>query len=143
MLDIKSLEQSNIHALAGYAVEGLHRYDDTKIVSFYEFLITSIHTMTEGRDSAHLALKITALISTDILTRMSQSQKIFMHDILQFDKKESITKEDLAMSLMERGIQFDDHELTNFFNSLKFSDNESDTLSRLEVYVNGHLFQLP
>lgn len=98
--------------------------------------------MTEGRDSAHLALKITALISTDILTRMSQAQKIFLEDILQFDKRESITKDDLAMSLMERGIQFDDKELSNFFNQLRFSDNKSDTLSRLEVFVNGHLFQL-
>lgn len=29
--DIKALEQNNIHGLAGYAVEGLHQYDDEKI----------------------------------------------------------------------------------------------------------------
>lgn len=140
--DIQELEKNNIHALAGYAVEGLHRFDDAKIQEFYDFLIAAIHAQTEGKEDAHMALKITAFMSTDILTRMSRAQQVYMNDILQYDKKESITFEDLKNSLLERGIHFEEEDIASLFKSLKFSDNDGDTLSKLEIYANAHLLKL-
>lgn len=72
--DIQSLEKNNIYGLAGYVVEGLHTYDDAKIQKFYEHMLESIHAQTEGKQEGHFALKLTALISTDIMTRMSRAQ---------------------------------------------------------------------
>ena len=45
-------------------------------------------------------------------------------------------------SLLERGIHFEEQELQNHFNSLKFPNNNTDKVSRLEVYANAHLFRL-
>jgi hypothetical protein len=125
-----------------YVVEGLHVYDDEKIQQFYEHLLESIHAQTEGKEEGHLALKLTALISTDIMTRMSRAQSQYMNDILKFNKQETICISDLSNSLLERGIQFDQEEITALFESLKFADNNGDTITRLEIYANAHLFRL-
>lgn len=45
-------------------------------------------------------------------------------------------------SLLERGIYFSDAELQDLFDSLKFESNKSDSVSRLEIYANAHLFKL-
>lgn len=102
--DIKNLEKNNIYGLAGYVVEGLHVYDDGKIQKFFEHMLESIHAQTEGKEEGHFALKLTALISTDIMTRMSRAQKVYMNDILKFNKQETIDMSDLRNSLLERGI---------------------------------------
>lgn len=89
-----------------------------------------------------MALKVSAIISTDILTRMSRAQQVFLNDILLFNKKEKITLQDLKQSLLEIGIQFEEQEVQDLFNHFKFNDNQTDTLSRLEIYANAHLFRL-
>jgi hypothetical protein len=48
----------------------------------------------------------------------------------------------LRNSLLERGIHFTDAELHDLFNGLKFESNSSETVSRLEIYANAHLFKL-
>jgi phenylalanyl-tRNA synthetase beta subunit len=65
-----------------------------------------------------------------------------MEDILKFNKQDKIDISDLRNSCLDRGIQFTEEELQELFNSLKFSVNESNEVSRLEVYANAHLFQL-
>ena len=45
-------------------------------------------------------------------------------------------------SLVERGITFTTAELQQHFDSLKFDDNDSDSVSRLEVYANAHLLKV-
>ena len=67
---------------------------------------------------------------------------MYMNDILKFNKQESIDISDLKNSLLERGIHFSQAELSQLFESLKFDTNTSDSLSRLEIYANAHLFRL-
>jgi hypothetical protein len=125
-----------------YVVEGLHTYDEARVQVFFNNLLESINVQTQGNQEGHFALKLTALISTDIMTRMSRAQSIYMNDILKFNKQETIDISDLRNSLVERGIQFEEQELLDHFNALKFPDNSSDTVSRLEIYANAHLFRL-
>jgi len=49
-------------------------------------MLESIDAQTEGRDEAHFALKFTALISTDIMTRLSGAQNVYMDSILKYNK---------------------------------------------------------
>ena len=132
----------NINALVGYTVEGLDRMDEEKIDEYLNEMITSIYAVCSGRPDGHYAFKYTAIVTMDIMTRWSKAQEVFLRDILKFDKKEPIYLEDLKESLVERGIRFTDHEVKTLFESLKFSDNSTDQVSRLEVYANGHLFKL-
>lgn len=60
--------------------------DEVKIQATLEVMLKSIKAQTEGRSEGHFALKFTALLSTDIMTRLSRAQHIFMNDILKFDK---------------------------------------------------------
>jgi len=46
-----------------------------------------------------------------------------MNDILKYDKSEKIDISDLRNSLLERGINFSETELTTLFESLKFENN--------------------
>jgi hypothetical protein len=48
----------------------------------------------------------------------------------------------LRNSLLERGIYFSDAEIHELFDSLKFENNKSENVSRLEIYANAHLFKL-
>ena len=49
---------------------------------------------------------------------------------------------DLRNSLLERGIYFTEAEVNTLFESLKFDSNKSDSVSRLELYANAHLFKI-
>jgi hypothetical protein len=140
--DINALEKNNIYGIGMYVVEGLHTYNESKVQEFFTHLLEVIHSQTEGKKEGHLAIKLTALISTDIMTRMSRAQQMYLNDILKFNKQETIDISDLRNSLLERGIQFEEQELIDHFNSLKFSDNTGEKLSQLEIYANAHLFRL-
>jgi hypothetical protein len=85
--------------------------DEKYIQGVFEHLQESIQVNTEGRDEGNLALKLTGLISTDVMTRMSRAQQMYMDDVLKFNKQETIDIEDLQNSLLERGIHFTDQEL--------------------------------
>lgn len=140
--DIKALEKHNVYGIANYVVEGLDVYDDAFVQGVFEHMLESIHAQTEGKEEGHFALKLTGLISTDVMTRMSRAQQVYMNDILKFDKQETLNISDIRNSLLERGIEFSEQELEGLFKSLKFQDNDSENVSRLEVYANAHLFRL-
>lgn len=142
MADIAVLEKNNVHGVANYVVEGLAEMDDNFVQGVYDHMLESIAAQTEGRDEGHFALKLTALISTDTMTRLSRAQQVLMKDILKFDSQLEIDIDDLKNSLVERGITFTDSEVQSLFKSLKFSNNRTDKVSRLEVYANAHLFRL-
>jgi hypothetical protein len=76
------------------------------------------------------------------MTRLSRAQYVFLNDILKYNKQESIDQSDLRNSLIERGISFTQEEFESLFNSLKFESNKGNTISRLELYANAHLFKL-
>jgi len=140
--DIALLEKNNVHGVANYVVEGLAEMDDNFVQGVYDHMLESIAAQTEGKDEGHFALKLTALISTDTMTRLSRAQQVLMKDILKFDSQLEIDIDDLKNSLTERGITFTDSEVQSLFKSLKFANNSTDKVSRLEVYANAHLFRL-
>jgi Ca2+-binding EF-hand superfamily protein len=76
------------------------------------------------------------------MTRLSRAQQVFKNNILKFDKQETIDMLDLKNSLLERGIHFEQEEIEHLFNSLKFDDNDTGVISRLEIYAKAHLFRL-
>ena len=121
--DIAAFEKHNIHGIANYVVEGLAEMDEPLIAKVYDHMLESIHAQTDGKSEGHFALKLTALISTDTMTRLSRAQQVFMNDILKFDKQEPIDISDLRNSLLERGIQFRQEELDQLFRSLQFEHN--------------------
>jgi hypothetical protein len=123
-------------------VEGLAKMDYKVIDAFYEFMKQSIIAQTEGKTEGHFALKFTAIVSIDVMTRWSRAQYTFMNDILKFDKQDKIDISDLRNSLLERGIQFSPVEIQDLFDSLKFESNKTENVSRLEIYANAHLFKL-
>lgn len=84
--DIDNYEKQNIKSIAGYVVEGLPQMDVPRISQFYNDMIESIDAQTYGKDEAHFALKFTALISTDIMTRLSRAQNVYMDSILKYNK---------------------------------------------------------
>lgn len=45
-------------------------------------------------------------------------------------------------NLKAHGIECSNEELDEVMNLLRFSDNNSDSISSLEVYSNAHLYQL-
>jgi hypothetical protein len=49
-------------------------------------MIESIDAQTDGKSEAHFAMKFTALISTDVMTRLSRAQNVFMDEILKYNK---------------------------------------------------------
>ena len=140
--DLEALEKTNVFGIANYVVEGIDIYDDEYVQGVYEHMFESIQAQCEGKTEGHFALKLTGLISTDVMTRLSRAQLVYMNDILKFDKQETIDMSDLRNSLLERGIQFEDHEIQELFDSLKFEDNETGEISRQEIYSNAHLFRL-
>lgn len=89
-----------------------------------------------------MAIKLTALISTDTMTKLSRAQSVFLNDILKYNKQEAIDASDLRNSLVERGISFTQSEFDSLLQSLKFKDNDGNQVSRLELYANAHLFRL-
>ena len=84
--DINSFEKQNIFSIGAFIVEGLPKMDEPKIQAFYNDIMGAIDATTEGKDEAHFALKFTALISTDIMTRLSRAQNVFMDEILKYNK---------------------------------------------------------
>jgi hypothetical protein len=123
-------------------VEGLEKMDPVLIKKFHAGMLETISGVTSGKDSGHIALKFTALISLDVMTRLSSAQKVYMDDILKFNQKRDIDVNDLKNSLQEIGISFDQNELNSLFDSLKFESNKTDKVSNLEIYANAHLFIL-
>lgn len=105
-------------------------------------LIESINALTEGKPEGHLAIKLTSMITIDIMTRVSHAQGVFLEDILQLWGPETITKDDIKAKLSQWNITFKEKDVEELWNRLKFSDNSSDSLSRVERYANGHLLSI-
>lgn len=84
--DIEVLEKKKVHGVGNYVVEGLHEMDEAKINIFYRDMMDSIHALTEGKSEGHFAIKFTAMISIDVMTRLSSAQYSFLTDILSFRK---------------------------------------------------------
>lgn len=82
------------------------------------------------------------MITIGIMTRISKAQGIFLEDICQLWGPENITKEDIRASLNKWNITHTEEDLNKIVNSLKFKDNQTDNISKVERYANAHLFPL-
>ena len=59
--------------MANYAVEGLPTMDEERINEFYHFMLDSIEKLTENTKQGDFAVKLTGLISIDILTKLNKA----------------------------------------------------------------------
>jgi hypothetical protein len=112
------------------------------IKKIHQDIIESIKGLTKNGEEGNFALKLTSIISIDHMTRLSRAQYVFMIDMLKFYSNDSITVQDIRNSLTEKGISFTEEEFQSFVKTLKFKDNTSDEISKMEVYANAHLFRL-
>lgn len=108
--DIQYLKVKNINALVGFTIEALPKMDEGLVDTYIEEIVTSIRAISQirdpqGRSNGHQAIKFSAFITLDVMTRWSKAQSIFMEDILKFNKQE-IDITDFRNSLTERGIKF-------------------------------------
>jgi Ca2+-binding EF-hand superfamily protein len=70
----------------------------------YQEIMHAIDASIEGKSEGHFAIKLTALISTDIMTRLNEAQAIFANDILDLDGRGSMDVNTLRSSLGEHGV---------------------------------------
>lgn len=86
MKDQSAFSQQNIGTVGMSVVEGMPHQDNEYVAKIYGDLMEYINVTTRGGQASHLAIKFTAIISTDVMTKMSRAQHTFMNDILLFDK---------------------------------------------------------
>lgn len=63
--------------------------------------------MSEGRDEAHFAMKLTAFVSLEVMEKISTAQKIFVHDILDVNyanTEQVLSRDQLIENLARHGI---------------------------------------
>jgi virulence-associated protein VapD len=65
--DVNQLKAKNIESIGGYFVEGLKHYDEAKVQRFYNDLKDSITELTAEGQQGHVALRLTTMISLDVL----------------------------------------------------------------------------
>lgn len=69
-------------------------------------------------------------------------QEIYARDVLGFGKCDEIDREYIKDALMSKGVELAEAEIDAIFQSLKFAHNDTNKVSRLEVYANGHILRL-
>lgn len=67
--------------------------------------------MTEGEKEGNFAIKLTSMISIDIMTRLSAAQEIFTKEILKFGFQEQTSSNDIKTALADRGISITGEEV--------------------------------
>jgi hypothetical protein len=72
------LEEQSINTIAMSVVEGLRQVSEEKLDEFMNFTLGSINKMTDDRIEGHLALKLTAFISTEVMEKLSTAQRTFI-----------------------------------------------------------------
>lgn len=94
--------------------------DSKKIEISYKEMLNSIKELTDGKDEGHFAIKFTALVSIDVMTRWSTAQDIYMKKILKICQNNDLDINDLKTALMDLKINLSDDEIYELFESYKF-----------------------
>ena len=79
------LESRNIGSISMMVAEGLKNAEESYLDYFHQVSKDTVKKMSEGRDSAHFATKLTVFVSLEVMERMSSAQKAFVHEILNVD----------------------------------------------------------
>ncbi len=74
-------------------------------------MLNSIKELTEGKDDGHFAIKFTALVSIDVMTRWSTAQDIYMKNILKFGQNKDLDINDLKTAFIDLKINLTDDEI--------------------------------
>lgn len=84
--DIQDLRGKNIRCISNYAVEGMPTFDEAKVVDFYNKTLATIKFQDDGIHEGHVALKLTGLIDTETMTRLSKAQDVYLYEILSLNE---------------------------------------------------------
>lgn len=122
--DIQHLEKRGIQGVANYVAEGLHEMNEMQIQQIFTDLMDSIGAITEGGKEGHLAIKVTAMIAIDILTRISKAQECFLEQVLMlWTHEDPLSKEQIRSNLESKGIDATEAELEWLMHRLRFADH--------------------
>lgn len=63
-------------------VEGLREVSEQKLDHFLDFTVEAIKKITKGRTEGHMAVKLTAFVSMEVMEKVSKAQRTFIEKIL-------------------------------------------------------------
>jgi len=81
--DIKEFNERNIGGVGNYVVEGLDTIDEHRIDQIQAYMEKSLEDITEEGQFGHFALKLSALLSIEAMTELSQAQDKFSEILLK------------------------------------------------------------
>ena len=139
----EELERQNIGTIGMAVVEGLSHVSEEKLDEFLAFSLKSVDMFTDGRTEGHLAVKLTAFVSTEVMEKVSTAQRSFVEKILQvpFDGSDAeLSQVQLRENLAGLGIEnYSQTDFEALVNSVSDSEGKMTAVYR---YAGGHLFSL-
>jgi len=75
--DIDTFNDRNIGGIGNYVVEGLDEIDNERINSIESYVCKTLNDITEDGQFGHFAIKLSALLSLDAMTELSEAQNKF------------------------------------------------------------------
>ena len=140
--DMDLLATRNIGSISMMVVEGLTNAEEKTLDYFYKMSMDTVKKMSEGRDEAHFAMKLTAFVSLEVMEKISSAQKTFVHEILALDyarRDNILTREQLAQNLAQHGIT--DYSPSDF-DQLVSDLSHNGEMTPVARYIGGHLIKL-
>jgi len=68
--------------------------------------------ITEGNKEGHLAIKLTAMISIEIMTKLSKAQQVLLEDVMQlWTKEDPITFDEIRTNFDKIGFKCSEEDL--------------------------------
>lgn len=138
------LETQNIGTVAMSVVEGLRSVSDEKLDDFKEFSLEAITRLSADRPEGHLALKLTAFVSTEVFEKASTAQRAFLEQVLQLaydvDSERVLTEDELRANLASVGIT--DYSDADFKALVNKTSDQNNAMTEVSRYAGGHLFSL-
>lgn len=101
----------------------------------------SLEDITEEGQFGHFALKLSALLSIEAMTELSQAQDKFSEILLKSTDDVNKIKPELFLAELKNqlGLDIELSEAQELFQLISFSNSEKE-LSEFEVWAAGHLF---
>lgn len=142
--EVGVLETQNIGTVAMSVVEGLRSVSDEKLDDFKEFSLEAITRLSADRPEGHLALKLTAFVSTEVFEKASTAQRAFLEQVLQLaydvDSERVLTEDELRANLASVGIT--DYSDADFKALVNKTSDQNNAMTEVSRYAGGHLFSL-
>lgn len=102
------LEAQNVGTIGMSVVEGLREVSEQKLDHFLDFTVEAIKKITKGRTEGHMAVKLTAFVSMEVMEKVSKAQRTFIEKILSTpmdaSSKDVLSQQQLRKNLADLGI---------------------------------------